>query len=382
MKIELIKVTVGDLVEGYVDDEEEGVVAYGGRLDVRPPYQREFVYKPDQQVAVVATIMRGYPLNVMYWNVRGDGHYEVVDVGRRLEILDGQQRTLSICRFRDNKFCYTPDGQEHPMFFDNLKPEEQRRFLSYELTVYVCQGTDRERIEWFRTINIAGAELTEQEIRNAVYAGPWCSSAKRYFSKTAGPAYNRAHDLLAGSANRQDYLETVLSWKAAQEGLPGPDAIEQYMAAHQHDADATPLIDYFEAVWKWVRATFTKPRKEMKGVAWGPLHDAYGGSPADPAELEKQIKALMADSDVTRKAGIYRYVFSGDPHDLEIRAFDANMRREAYERQQGRCATCGKHFALEEMDADHITPWAGGGHTVAANCQMLCKECNRRKGKK
>lgn len=377
-----LHITVGELVKGFADDEELGAVAYGGRLIVRPHYEPEHYRKPEQQAAVVQTIMRGYPLNVMYWNVRSDGQYEVLDTGQRLEILDGQQRTLSICRYRDNKLYYTPDGQKSPMLFDNLTAAEQARFLDYQLTVYVCQGTDRERIEWFRTINIAGAELTEQEIRNAVYAGPWCSAAKRYFSKTAGPAYNRAHDLLSGSANRQDYLETVLRWKAAQEGLQGSDALEQYMAQHQHDANAGPLVDYFEAVLEWVRRTFTKPRKEMKGVAWGPLHDAYGELPADPNALETQIKTLMSDSDVTRKAGIYRYVFSHDDHDLEIRAFDANMRREAYERQQGVCPACGKHFALEQMDADHITPWAEGGHTVAANCQMLCKECNRRKGKK
>ena len=360
MKIELHQITVRELTEGYKDNNEEGVRAFGGRLDVRPPYQREFVYKEKQRDAVIDTLTQGFPLNVMYWAVREDGTYE---------IIDGQQRTISICQYVNGDFAYMF------RYFHNLQPDEQEQIMNYELQVYFCSGTDSEKLKWFKTINIAGEELTDQELRNAVFAGSWVSDAKRYFSKNGAPAAKIGSDYLTGSAIRQDYLETAISWIS-------DGNIDVYMANHQHDANAVALWNHFTNVINWVKAMFIRHRREMKGVEWGLLYSKYNGNVYDPAELEKEVKRLMEDSDVERKKGIYSYIFSRDERELGLRAFDANTRREVYERQLGVCPICRKHFELEQMEADHITPWCEGGRTVADNCQMLCKECNRRKGAK
>jgi len=364
MKISLKKVTVRELTAGYVDSEELGVRGFGGRLDIRPPYQREFIYDDKKRDAVITTIKNGFPLNVMYWAERDD------DAGVPFEVLDGQQRTISVCQYVNGVFAYDF------MYFDNLTKEEKDQILNYELMVYVCSGSDKDKLQWFKTINIAGEKLTDQELRNAVYAGSWLSDAKRYFSKRQCPAYGQGGKYLKGSAIRQDYLETVISWIS-------DGNIEIYMAKHQHDPNANALWLYFSSVINWVKATFpTKYRKEMKGVDWGWLFGKYKEQTVNTAELEAEVSRLMADSDVERKAGIYKYVFNHDERELGIRLFDDNMRREAYERQKGICPNCGKSFSIDEMEADHITPWREGGKTVADNCQMLCRECNRRKGGK
>ncbi len=242
--------------------------------------------------------------------------------------------------------------------------------------VYFCSGTDSEKLEWFRTINIAGEKLTEQELRNAVYAGSWVSDAKRYFSKSGSPAAGIAGDYLTGSPIRQEYLETAIEWIA--EGA----AVEDYMSAHQHDQNALHLWTYFQSVITWVKGTFPKYRKEMKGIDWGALYNKYKDVVQDTAKLENQIAALMTDEDVTKKSGIYPYILTGEEKLLNIRAFTDNQKREAYERQKGICAKCGNPFELKEMEADHITPWHSGGKTSAQNCQMLCKDDNRRKSGK
>ena len=363
MEITLQKITIGELAKGYVDNQEEGVKAYGGLLDVRPPYQREFVYNDKEREAVIDTITKDYPLNVMYWSVRDDGTYE---------IIDGQQRTISICQYVAGAFAYMF------RYFGNLTAEEQRQILDYELFVYLCKGTDKEKLKWFQTINIAGKKLTEQELLNAVYASPWLSDAKRYFSKPNCGAYLMGNKYVSGSPIQQEYLETVLRWISGNK-------IEDYMARHSlSDKDAGLLWAYYQAVISWVQQTFIKYRKEMKGIDWGSLYNSYqeASKSMNPNEIEAEVARLMADSDVENKRGIYRYVFTHDEHCLGIRAFDGNMRREVYERQQGICPACGRHFEIEEMDADHITPWSKGGRTIAANCQMLCKECNRRKSNK
>ncbi|MCC6952151.1 MAG: HNH endonuclease [Phycisphaerales bacterium] len=255
--------------------------------------------------------------------------------------------------------------------------------------VYFCSGTDSERLEWFRTINIAGENLTDQELRNAVYAGPWTADAKRYFSKTGCAAYGLAGDYLRGVAIRQEYLETAIEWHMEAEGVK---SIEEYMGRHQHDPSEVALWNHFRSVIDWTKATFPKYRKEMKGVAWGPLFNEFGaggkgGKKAlDPKKLEKQVADLMEDEDVTSKPGIYSYVLDGDESHLNIRAFSPNMKREAYERQKGKCPKCPKKdqrkLDLGEMEGDHIKPWHEGGKTDAKNCQMLCKDCNRRKAGK
>ncbi len=358
MKIELKEITVGDLTEGYEDNNEAGVVGYSGKLDIRPPFQREFIYKDKQRDAVIDTVVRDFPLNVMYWSVREDGDYEVID---------GQQRTISLCQYVEGDFAFK--GR----YFHNLQSDEKEQILKYPLMVYLCSGTDSEKLEWFKVINIAGEKLTDQELRNAVYAGSWVTDAKRYFSKNGCPAYKLGSDYMTGTPIRQDYLETVIEW------INDGD-IESYMAKQQHKPNANDLWLYFQKVMAWVKATFPKHRKEMKAVQWGELYNKFKDAELDSAKLEAQVATLMADEDVTRKRGIYSYVLDGQEKHLNIRAFSPNQRREAYERQKGICPVCGKHFELEEMEADHITPWHAGGKTEAANCKMLCLEDNRKKG--
>lgn len=363
MKIELQKITVRQVVDGYKDKNEEGVVAYGGKLDVRPKYQREFVYKGDQRDAVIETIKQNFPLNVMYWMVREDGGYEV---------LDGQQRTISIGQYVNGDFSL------NDYYFHNLTKEEQDKILDYELMIYFCEGNDKERLDWFKTINIAGEKLTDQELRNAVYTGPWLSDAKLKFSKSNCAAYLLANDsgsLLKGSPIRQEYLETAISWINNGE-------VADYMAKHQHNKNADELWKYFQNVIAWVRDTFTDYRKEMSSVNWGQLYNEFKDKKLNPKKLEDEISKLMQDEDVSKKSGVYPYVLTRQEKYLNIRSFNEKMKRETYERQKGVCVKCGEHFELEEMEADHITPWHEGGKTIAENCQMLCKQDNRTKSGK
>jgi hypothetical protein len=363
MKIELHRIPVREVIAGYKDSDEEGVIAYGGKLDIRPKYQREFVYDSKKRSAVIETIEQGFPLNVMYWMVRDNGSYEV---------LDGQQRTISFCQYVIGDFSL------NDRYFHNLTNEEKDQILEYELMIYFCDGTDKERLDWFRIINIAGEKLTDQEIRNAVYTGPWLSDAKLKFSKTQCVAYLLANDggqLLSGSPIRQEYLETALSWI-------NYGKIEDYMAKHQHDQNADGLWNYFQKVIEWVRKTFTNYRHEMSNVNWGEMYNEFKDEKLDANKLEAEIGNLMQDEDVTKKFGIYPYVLTRQERYLSIREFTDKMKRETYERQKGICIKCRKHFEIEEMEADHITPWHEGGKTTTENCQMLCKRDNRIKSGK
>ena len=362
MIIEERKVSVGEVCEGYFNDAEEGVKGYNERLDIRPKYQREFVYRDAQRDEVIRTVLKGLPLNVIYWCKTGNDNYEV---------LDGQQRTISLCEYVDGSFSVDDK------YFYNLPEDQKKRILDYPLFVYVCDGTDSEKLDWFRIINIAGEQLTDQELRNAVYAGSWTSDAKRYFSKTGCAADTLAGDYLKGSSIRQEYLETAISWAADSVGI----TIENYMAKHQFDSSAVQLWNYFRSVIEWVQAIFPKKRREMKGLPWGLFYNAHGQrTDLDPKKLEEQIQQLMGDEDVTRKNGIYEYLLTGDERKLSIRAFDRRDALAAYERQGHKCAICGMKFEFEDMHADHITAWSKGGHTTSENCQMLCRDCNLRKG--
>lgn len=357
MEIELKAITVKELTDGYVNNSEAGIVGYGGKLDIRPPYQREFIYKDKQRDAVIDTVRKDFPLNVMYWAVREDGNYEVID---------GQQRTISLCQYVNGDFSF------ENLYIHNLQDDKKDKILNYKLMVYLCSGTDSEKLEWFKTINIAGEKLTDQELRNAVYSGTWVTDAKRYFSKTGCPAYGIGSDYLNGSPIRQDYLETAIDW--ISEGK-----IEDYMSKHQDDPNASALWRYFQDVISWVKATFPKYRKEMKGLDWGSLYNQFKDKVFDTDKLENEITRLMMDEDVTKKSGAYLYVLTGNEKYLNIRAFSDNQKREAYERQKGICVKCSEHFELAGMEADHITPWHLGGNTTAGNCQLLCKDDNRRK---
>jgi len=358
MDIELKEITVRELTQGYQDNNEDGVVGFDGKLDIRPPYQREFVYNEKERNSVLDTLQKDFPLNVMYWAVREDGNYEVID---------GQQRTISICQYVDGDFSIDGIG------FYNLPNDKQSQILDYTLMVYFCSGTDSEKLAWFETINIAGKVLTKQELRNAVYSGSWVSDAKRYFSKNSRPKIG--DEYLSGSANRQEYLETAISWIS-------DGKIEDYMSKNQHEPNATELWLYFQSVINWVKANFTKYRREMKGIKWGILYNEFKDEKYDTNILEEQIATLMEDEDVGNKKGIYSYVLTGKEKHLNIRAFNDKQKREAYEKQKGICVECKEHFELNEMEADHIDPWYSGGKTDAENCQMLCREDNRRKGGK
>ena len=357
MDITLREITVADLTKGYRDDGEGGVVGYDGRLDVRPKFQREFVYKDKQRDAVIATITKGFPLNVMYWADRGDDSYE---------IIDGQQRTISIAQYVQGDFSH------EELYIHNLPADKKQHLLDYPLTVYVCSGTDSEKLDWFKTINIAGEQLTDQELRNAVYAGSWVSDAKRYFSRTGCPAYGLGQHYMTGRPIRQDYLETAIRW--ASHGR-----IEDYMGTHQHDDSAEPLWAHFREVMEWVGRTFTKRRTAMKTVDWGPLYDTHKDDPLDPKAVEEETQRLIADEDVQKHSGIYPYILTRDEKHLNIRVFTQAVKQRVYEKQNGECAECGDPFDLSQMEADHITPWIEGGKTIEENCQMLCKEHNRRK---
>lgn len=364
MKIDLHKIKVRDVVDGYKDSNEGGVYGYGGRLDIRPKYQREFVYKDKQRDAVIETVKSGFPLNVMYWVVRDDGNYEV---------LDGQQRTISLAQYVNGDFSIQFDGRL--AMFHNLTIEEQNKILDYELMIYFCEGTDKERLDWFKTINIAGERLSDQELRNAVYTGPWLSDAKSKFSKSNCVAYLLANDggpLVNKILNRQEYLETALSW--INDGK-----IEDYMANHQHSSNADELWQYFQKVIEWVRSIFPNYRNEMSSVNWGELYNQFKDQKFNADEIEAKVSKLMQDEDVTKKSGIYPYLLTKLERHLSIRAFSDKMKREAYERQKGICTKCRKHFEIEDMEADHITPWHEGGKTTVQNCQMLCKLDNRTK---
>ena len=377
MTIQLVHIKVRDLFNGYQDNGSDGVVAYGGKLDVRPAYQREFVYKREQQQAVIDTVSKGYPLNVMYWADQGGGRYE---------LIDGQQRTLSICTFLNNDFsCKGLFQIPQSLQFGSLTKDQQDKLLDYELAVYICEGNPSEKLEWFKTINIAGEKLTDQELRNAVYAGPWVSDAKRYFSKTGCAAYGLGSKYLKRTPIRQEYLESVIYWYGDQ-AMPKLD-IEECMMKHQHDSKAQDLWDYFQRVIEWVETLFPTYRKEMKGLPWGIYYNRYHKNSYNPIALEQEIATLMADPDVTKKRGIYKYVLekaigNNDPSGLSIRAFGDSQKRTIYEQQGGVCPHCGKKFDYEEMEGDHIIPWSKGGKTELANLQMLCQACNRRKSSK
>ena len=365
MKIELHRITVRELVEGYVDDAESGVRGFGGKLDVRPAYQREFVYKEKERNAVISTVMKGFPLNVMYWAKNPDGTFEV---------MDGQQRTISLCQYFNGDFAWG-ELEMGAKYFHRQLSDMQQKFLDYELMVYFCEGTPSEKIEWFKVINIAGLRLTEQEMRNAVYSGPWVADAKRYFSKSGCVAQKIGSPYLNGSADRQEYLETAIEWIINSKK---DKDIEDYMAIHQGDGDATGLWLHFQAVINWVETYFTKYRREMKGLEWGRLHKEFSAKSYNSKDLEKKVASLMADKEVQNKKGIYEYLLSDGvrAEKLNLRQFDDDEKREAYETQGGICPKCGKHFAIEEMEGDHIVPWSKGGKTVPENLQMLCRRCN------
>lgn len=371
LTIEEKKVTVGEIVKGYINNDDQGIRGYNGLLDIRPPYQREFIYNEQEQQAVITTVLNGYPLNIMYWVKRNE------DAECPYEVMDGQQRTLSLCEYVAGKFAY-----DYMNFF-NLPADVQKKILNYELTIYVCEGEESEKLEWFKTINIAGKPLNEQEIRNAVYAGPFVSDAKRYFSKTNCAAYRLGKDLVNGSPIRQDFFKKALEWIADHETRKGkPQSAVGYMSVHQHDLNAMPIWTYFQTVLRWATDTFNmkKFKKIMKGLDWACFYDEYHEKALDIKAIEIQISELMGDDEIQKPQGIIPYVLTGSERYLDLRVFSDKIKLAVWEKQNHKCAICGKEFDYEFMEGDHIIPWCDGGRTTIENCQMLCRNCNRTKG--
>lgn len=363
MKIELKEIPIKEIVKGYVNNDEEGVIGFGGLLNIRPKYQREFIYKGPQRDAVINSVRKNYPLNVMYWSKTDTGIFE---------LLDGQQRTLSIAEYIKGEYSI------NAKYFHNLSSEEQQQIFDYPLMIYICEGTDPEKLAWFEVINVAGEELSPQELKNAIYSGEWVTEAKRYFSKNNCPAHQIAEKYLSGQRIRQEYLETAIKWIASIDKI----GIADYMAKHQHDKNANEIWLYFKRVIDWVDVTFPKYRKVMKGIEWGSLYNKYGTLALDPGTIESEVARLLIDKDVTNQKGIYTYIFDRDERHLNIREFEDEDKIRQFETQKGVCVKCLKVFKLNEMEADHVTPWHLGGKTELSNCQMLCKDCNRRKSGK
>lgn len=370
MKITNLTVTVRELTENYIDDIDKGVYGYNNRLTIRPPYQREFVYKDKQRNAVIDTVFKGFPLGLMYWSLNSDGTYEC---------LDGQQRTISICQYVNDEFPIKISGNDK--FCHNLTDEEKEALLAYKLEIRVCDGSESEKLEWFKIINIAGETLTNQELLNATYTGTWLADAKTYFSKRNCVVANFANGYIKGNPIRQDYLEKALSWVADRDILSNG---QMYMAIHQHDADANDLFVYFQNVINWAKQYFPTVRKGITdSVEWGLLYNKYNGKVYNAKTLETEMISLIEDDDVTKKQGIVPYLLSDrtyfDEKHLSIRTFTDTQKRKAYEKQKGTCPICGLHYELEEMQGDHIVPWSKGGRTTDENLQMLCCKCNNLK---
>lgn len=364
MKIELNEIAIKDLIKDYKNESinENGIIGYHGLLDIRPKYQREFVYKEYQQQSVINTILSGYPLNVMYW-VRKP------DLLNNFEVLDGQQRTISICEYAINSYPVMIDGK--PIFFNGLPIDLKDRILNYKLMVYFCEGEETEKLNWFKTINISGEKLTEQELRNSVYTGKWLSDAKLKFSKTNCIASQLGNDYVKGAPIRQELFETALKWIS-------DNHIEKYMAMHQNDENASELWQYYQKVISWVKITFPEYRKDLKGLAWGELYNKYKDIYFDSQLLETKYLELIQDDEIESKntKGIYLYLITNEEKHLNLRSFNDKHKTIAYNKQNGVCVKCGGNFDIKDMEGDHIIPWSKGGKTTQENCQMLCKKCN------
>lgn len=386
MQTDLKRYTVEQIVEGFVYNELEGKGLFGlaGNLVIQPEYQRNYIYNDGKKdVAVIDSLLKGYPLGLIYFN----------DNGACLEVLDGQQRITSIGRFVTGKFAITRDGKEQT--FSSLAGDQQAKITQSELLVYVCTGTETEIKQWFQTVNIAGVPLNEQELRNAIYSGPFVTAAKREYSNSSNSLQQKWQAYIAGDPKRQHVLAEALSWVAASQG----QGIDAYMAAHRHDSGISELKTYFTTVIDWIDGTFTRaPDKEMRGLEWGRLYERYHSTPYDASKLDAEIAELRADTAVTNAKGIYEYLLGGRTNTqlLSIRLFDDNTKRLAYERQtketqakgESNCPLCAmgtgsnktRTYSLKEMDADHVGAWSKGGASDLANCQMLCATHNRAKG--
>ena len=380
----LTDLTVADICDGFVYNELEGkgLFGWGGRLVIQPEYQRNYIYADGKRdVAVVDSLLKRYPLGILYFVKVGEGRYEV---------LDGQQRITSFGRFVTNKFAVR-DGNGMQQNFDGLDKSLRRRILESKLTVYVCEGEEPEIKEWFRTINIAGVPLNEQELLNSIYSGPFVTAAKEMFSNSSNANLQKWKAYVRGSENRQDILHTALEWVSKGD-------VDGYMGRHRRDLDIRELETYFRTVVDWIDGVFAGTEDEMCGLDWGRLYEAYHGKAYNSKKLWERVKALYADDFVKNRRGIFEYVLGGekDARLLDVRVFEPKETKIVYAKQTAdaerkgvsNCPLCAvghdanakRIWKFNEMDADHVTPWSKGGVTDIGNCQMLCKTHNRAKG--
>jgi hypothetical protein len=388
LKTTLKHYTVEKVLEGFVYNELEGKGLFGlaGRLVIQPEYQRHYIYNDGKKdVAVIDSLLKGYPLGLIYFNVRGSS----------LEVLDGQQRITSVGRFVTGKFAIKLDGKEQ--VFSSLPDEHQRKILDSELLVWECEGTESEIKDWFRTINIAGIPLNKQELLNAIYSGPFITSAKAEFSNSNNANMQKWQSYIKGDPKRQEILEEALNWVSASQSL----TIDAYLAQHRNDIGIAELKAYFTSVIDWIGGVFTRPPdREMRGLPWGRLYEEYHATAYDPATIDKAVDELRADPAVRNSKGIYEYLLGGGKSTqlLDIRLFDDRTKRAGYEQQTQKARSAGvsncplcalgsdnnkaRIYTLDEMDADHVTAWSKGGATDLSNLTMLCQTHNRSKGNK
>ena len=379
--------TVEDICKGFTYNELEGKGLFGldGRLTIQPEYQRHYIYNDGKRdVAVIESLLKGYPIGLIYFNRTVDG---------RFEVLDGQQRITSIGRFVTGKFAIK-DEADNVQYFSGLPEEQQQKIMQSSLLVYECEGEEKEIKEWFKTINIVGIPLKEQELLNAIYSGEFVNAAKRVFSNSQNAEIQKWSHYIKGDVKRQDYLAEALRWICDSKGIPQ----HSYMSIHRHEPSTGELESYFRSVIDWVSATFTMVERDMCGLEWGRLYETYHATPYSTVHVAERVKALQADESVRCPRNIYEYVLGGeeDKKLLDIRIFEESTKRAAYKRQteaaekQGisNCPLCAlgnnanktRIYKLSEMDADHVTAWSKGGATSMENCEMLCKTHNRSKG--
>lgn len=379
-------ITIEDICKGFVYNELEGKGLYGlnGKLVIQPEYQRNYIYADGKRdVAVIESTLKGYPLGLIYFTKVGENKFEV---------LDGQQRITSIGRFITEKFAIKDEnGMEQ--YFTGLSTDKQEKILKSKLLIYECEGTETEIKEWFKTINISGVPLNMQELRNAIYSGKFVTLAKEEFSNSQNSQNQKRGAYIKGVVNRQDYLETALSWVSKGE-------IDNYMSKHRHDDNILELKTYFNSVIDWASSIFLNVENEMCGLEWGRLYETYHNNSYDIEKVTKQVKELYSDSYIKNRKGIFEYILGGcqDTKLLEVRIFDdatkksvyATQTKQAEEKGISNCPYCAighdnnknKIWKITEMDADHVTAWSKGGATNINNCQMLCKSHNRAKGNK
>ena len=377
--------TVGDICKGFIYDknEDKGLFGFDGKLVVQPEFQRNYIYGDGRKdVAVIESLLKGYPLGLIYFVLNKDGMYEV---------LDGQQRITSFARFVNHTWPFAVMRNGKPKYFKSLEEDEQKRVFEAPLTIYVCEGEPSEIQQWFETINIAGVPLTKQELRNASFHGSFVTKARAVFSNTGNSNMNRWQTYIKGDPKRQAILETALDWVS-------DGNIDEYMAAHRHDDNINELVNHFDTVINWIDTLFEYTGSEVCGLEWGRLYREYHQNAYSTDAITKRVSELLADTQISNKKGIFEYILGGEKEKslLNIRVFDERTKKIVYEKQRkeaekkgvSNCPLCAlsdnnnhtRIYKLSEMDADHVTAWSNGGSTDISNCQMLCKTCNRAKG--